>query len=142
MLKDPMKTLLRSTQIKIFFFIILFVAISQISSNSFQEKGPHGGTIKKAGNYFIEMTNPDKFFYAYLLDKDSHTLSNKGISGDVKFFLPDSSIFEVQLKPSGDNAFSGEGFPGFYSCKISFNVFGNSVSAKFENQTLIARRKK
>jgi hypothetical protein len=120
---------------------MLFVAISLISSKNSQEKGPHGGIVKKADNYFIEMTNPGKFFFAYLLDKNSKTISNKGISGDVKFFLPDSSIFDVQLKPSADDAFTGEGIPGYSSCKITFNIFGRSISAKFENTLLIARKK-
>jgi len=136
-----MKAIFTSAQIKIFSFILLFVGISLISSNAFQTKGPHGGMIKAADNYFIEVTNPDKLFFAYLLDKDSKAISNKGISGDIKYFLPDSSIFDVQLKPSGDDAFSGEGIRGFYYCKVTLNVFGKPVSARFENTTLIARKK-
>src|SRR4051812_37856045 len=135
-----MKSFLKSPQIKIFTFIFILVAISLIS-NGFQDKGPHGGIVKKADNYFIEMINPEKFLSAYLLDKSMKTISNKGISGDVKFFLPDSSIFDVQLKPSSDDAFTGEGIPGFYTCKVTFNIFGRSVSAKFDNVTLIAFKK-
>ncbi len=106
----------------------------------FQVQGPHGGIVKKADNYFIEITNPDKFFFVYLLDKNSKTISNKGISADVKFFLPDSSIFNVQLKPSADDAFTGSGVPEFYACRVTFNVFGKSVSAKFENMASVAKK--
>ena len=135
-----MKTITNSPQIKIFAFILLFIAISLISSKAFQGSGPHGGTVKKAENFFIEITSPDKIFYAYLLDLNSKTISNKGISGDAKFFLPDSSIFVVQLKPSDGDGFSGEGIPGYSACKITFNIFGNPASATFQNMTLLARK--
>ena len=105
-------------------------------------EGPHGGIIKKAEDYHIEIKNsPDTLFFAYLLNKKLNPISNKGISGDARFFFPDSTVFNVRLEPIAEDAFKASTISGFYACKVNFNVFGKSVSAVFEKQQQIVRRK-
>jgi len=122
--------------------LIVIVAAIFVSPIIFQSSyGPHGGLIKPAGNYQIEMKNPFGNLYAYLLDKKSRTIPNKGISCKARYYFPDSTTTEIDLKPLGEDGFVTETTIRFYSCKITFNLFGKSVSAKFENETPIAQKK-
>ena len=136
-----MSLILRSIKVKICFLAFLYcVTIALVSWNKLSSTGPHGGTLKKAGNYFIEMKTVEKFFYAYLLDKKLKSIDNKNVSGEVKFFMSDSTNFNVSLKRNTDDAFTCENLARSNSCKITFLVFGNSVSAKFENSALLVEK--
>ena len=105
-------------------------------------EGPHGGILKSADEYYIEMkNNPDTSFYVYLLDNKLRTISNKDISGEVKLFFSDNTSMDVRLTPSVENSFTAVITPGFYACKIIFHVSGKDVSAPFEKQSQIADQK-
>ncbi|MDP1802240.1 MAG: hypothetical protein Q8L81_12860 [Bacteroidota bacterium] len=137
-----MPIVLRSIKAKIFFLALLYcITIALVSWSKSSPTGPHGGTLKKSGNYFIEMKNPDKFFYAYLLDKKLNSINNKNVSGEVKFLMPDSTSFNVTLKAATDDGFTCESLPGSYACRVTFIVFGKSVSARFENPALLVEKK-
>ncbi|MBA2612057.1 MAG: hypothetical protein H0U95_08805 [Bacteroidetes bacterium] len=125
---------LRSTKIKIFFLVFLYcIIIGFVSWNTPNHTGPHGGSIKNAGNYFIEIKQVDKFLNAYLLDKKLKNMNNKDILGAVKYFFKDSTTFDFKLQPTNASGFTCEGLSGFSVCKVTFTVLGNSVGAKFEN---------
>lgn len=124
------------------FLLTAIVAIVLLSLDSPPTQGPHGGTVKKAGDFYIEMkNNPDTSFFAYLLNKKLKTVSNKGISAEVKLFFPDSTALDVPLKPVAGNAFTAKIIPGFSTCKITFLVFGKEVSALFDKETQIVQKK-
>jgi hypothetical protein len=117
----------------IFFVILFFATLTLIARIVAKPHGPHGGTVQKAGEYYIEMKTPEKKFYAYLLDKKFKTISNKDLSGNARFFFPDSTTFDIPLKPAEENAFTCLVPGNFYACNITFNFMGNSISAKFSN---------
>ena len=120
----------------------LLTVIFLISMTGSLPQGPHDGVLKKAEGFYIEMkNNPDTSFFAYLLNKKLKTISNKGISGEVKFFFPDSTVLNAELKPAARNAFTAKPVSGFYGCKITFVVFGKSVSALFEKENQTAQKK-
>jgi hypothetical protein len=97
--------------------------------------GPHGGAVKAAGDYHIEMKAIYPYFYTYLLDGKMRPFSNEGVLCEVKFKFPDDSEIKASLKPYGEDGFFLESSSqNYYSCKIYFNVFGKYVSASFENQ--------
>jgi len=123
------------------FVILLFSTLGMISLVFSRPQSPHGGTLKKAGDYYIEMKNADRLFNAYLLTKKLKPINTKDIFGVVKFHLPDSTDIDIQLKPFAKDGFSCESPVGFYSCKITFNVVGTSVSAQFANPTQIVLKK-
>lgn len=124
---------------------ILLAIILLVSSKMFQPsitKGPHNGTIKQAGDYYIEMKIIYPNFYAFLLDNKIKPITNKGISCQTQFELGDGTTLNVHLMPYGeDGFFTGSYMPNYSSCEIYFNVFGKSVSAKFENENLIVKKK-
>ena len=121
--------------------IIAIILISQNYSN--QIVGPHGGRLKQAENYNIEMKNPYGEFYTYLLDKNLVPISNKskGISCEVNFFILDNMVSDFILEPKGEDAFFTKITMPYHSCRITFHVFGKKVSAKFESETLIVQKK-
>jgi hypothetical protein len=133
-----MKFIYRVGQLIILPLIIFLVFISFTENKNLQDKGPHGGIVKKAENYFIELKNTEDLIKVYLLDNNMKTKENEGISGDARFYLSDNTDFTVELMPEQQEAFSAKGIPGYLTCKITFNVFGRPISARFENEKLIA----
>jgi len=120
------------------FVIVLFTAWYPI-----QAGGPHGGMMKKADSYsyFIEVKAVEKSMFVYLMDTNLDDESNKGISGEAKFFLAtDSTTISVPLQAYQDKAFVIEPVPNYSTCKIVFHVENKEVSAKFENQTYSAKK--
>ena len=128
--------------------IILFLGavIMLVSAIIFQPSkditvGPHDGTMKRTGNYYIEMKSGYSGFYAFLFDKKIKPVYNKEIACRVKFEFWDETSLNIQLKPYGTDGFSTESpAPEFYSCKIYFNVSGKQVAAEFENESLLAEK--
>lgn len=115
-------------------FLITLGGIAMVRS---KQTNPHGGVIKAADGYFIEMKNAGKNFQVYLLNKKLEPLGTKNIIGEVRFFFPDSTDIDINLKPYGENAFMCMAPPGYYACKVSFNIMGKSISAKFQAQNMI-----
>ncbi|HWY12635.1 MAG TPA: hypothetical protein VN026_14980 [Bacteroidia bacterium] len=126
--------------------LIVFLLFGALGLVSFmmspqQTQGPHGGTLKKAEGYFIEMKNFEKVLSVYLLNEKLRSVDTKAITGEVKLFFPDSTDLILQLKHSYDNMFTCK-LPGdYFSCKITFNVGGKPVMATFENSGQIVLKK-
>lgn len=128
----------------ILFSLLIILALILISLKIFQSSdGPHGGTVKQAGEYYIEMKNPGGSLYAFLLDQDRKPLSNTGMTCKAKLFYPDNTSSEAEMGYFAADGFFIESVPRYYtSCMILFNVSGKSVSAEFENETLFVDKKK
>jgi len=120
-------------------FLITITALLALDSPPSQ--GPHGGAIKKAEGYYVEMkNNPDTSFFAYLLTKKLKTVSNKDVTAEVKLFFPDSTATDVPLKAIAGNAFTGKIIPGFYACKITFHIYEKEVSAQFAKEDQVVQK--
>lgn len=134
---------MRAKTIIIIVFLIL-LALFLISINFFQSPfGPHGGRVKTAGEYNIEMKNVYPNIYTFLLDKDYKPIKNKEILCEIHFILPDNTKINSQLKPFEEDGFIMElGELNFSTCRVFFNVHGKSVSAGFENEKPIAKKNK
>jgi len=104
--------------------------------------GPHGGKFKQADNFNIEMKESFPNIYVYLLDQKLKPVKNEGIFCEIKFYFPDSTSTDLALKPFRDDGFILEASKiVFNSFKVTFNVFGKSVSAKFEKESILVRKK-
>lgn len=117
-------------------FILISLGTFSIASSSKQED-PKRGMIKEADGYYIEIKNTNRNFNAYLLNSEKEPMSTKNIYAKAQFFFPDSTDLEIDLKPFNKVAFTCIPPPGYYGCKITFNIMGKSVSAKFPSQTPI-----
>lgn len=127
-----MPIVLKSVKARIVFMAFLYcILIALVSWSKAQPKGPHGGVLKKTQNYFIEIKTPGKFIYAYLLDKKLKTINDKEMSCNVNYSLPDSTGFNLKLKPSPDGGFMAENSNGFNGCLVTFATIGQSISARY-----------
>jgi hypothetical protein len=120
---------------------LFFIAAVLVSWYSLTDNGPHGGALKKSGDYYIEMKNPEGYFFAYLLDKKLKTISDKNLSADVRFFMPDSTVVDVKLARGSDKSYTAKSIPGFIACKIIFKAGKSEISATFENGDKVAELK-
>jgi len=120
--------------------LFLLVTIAFYALKPFQTSlvAPHGGTLKQAENFQIEMKNSNSKIYTYLLDEKLQPVNNKEMTCAIKFFLPDSANLYVTMQPTGDDGFVTESNAYVYqSCKVIFKMPLRSVSARFENQNII-----
>lgn len=130
---------------KIASFALLIVVIGVLYSmknNSKLPEGPHGGRIKEADNYYIEVKSVYSHFYVYLLNKEYKTVIEKNTTCEIRFFLYDGSTLDIPLKPYAEGGFTMDYYSMDYnSYRIMFNVAGKSVSAKFENENALVQNK-
>ena len=130
---------------KIIFFSALiivtgaFISMKTIFSN---DEGPHGGKIQKVKNYTIEVKKMYSRFYAYLLDSENKTIDSKNLSCEIRFLQMDGTHLDIPLKPYPGDGFTLDYFSSDYnSYRITFKVAGTSVSAKFENESVLVKSK-
>ncbi|MBC7861428.1 MAG: hypothetical protein IAF38_00555 [Bacteroidia bacterium] len=123
------------------FMLLIFISFKVFRSNN----GPHGGIVKVAGKYKIEMKNESSSLtepktYFYLLDKNSKSIENSKLTCRVKFFFNDSTSVDGQIVP-----YEKEGFVNlsailrFNSCRVAFDLAGETISTIFENETILVK---
>lgn len=130
---------------KIIFFALLIVvtaAFISIKTAYASTDGPHGGQLKEVDNYNIEVNAVYSHFYVYLLDKQNKTISSRDLTAEIRFFLYDGTNLDIPLKPQAKEGFELQYFKFDYnSYRITFQVDGKSVSAKFENESILVKNK-
>lgn len=105
-----------------------------------EDIGPHGGQLQKAENYNIEVKREYSHFYVYLLDSKNKTISSKNISCEIRFSLYDGTYLDLPLKPHAADGFIIDYFSSDYNYyRITFQVEGKSVIAKFENENILVK---
>lgn len=126
-------------------FILLPVIVTAIwfiaRGNDIGDTGPHGGRIKRVDRFIIEMKSvpTDNVIYAYLLDKSMLAVQNRNVQCNARLYYADSTVFDLRMVPYGIDGFVGETAAGNYNtCVITFRTEGQSVSATFENNRLLA----
>lgn len=129
---------------KIIIVIILLILFAVLTISIYikgGKTGPHGGVVKKAEKYNIELKTSTQYLYAFLLDEKNNPILNKGISCEACLtFSNDTKITYILLPYKNDGFMMENMSPGFSSCKIIFNVFGKSEFADFENENTIATK--
>ena|ERR1017187_10294991 len=128
----------------LFLSLPLLAAFGYFINSSYQgTPGPHGGIVKSTENHNIEIKTMYPFIYSYLLDKKNKPIKNEGIACEIRFLLPDDTSIDVQLKPYREDGFIMEsGSMVYNSMRVTFNVFGKSVSEVFENESAIVKKVK
>jgi hypothetical protein len=140
-MKSKIINLFRSKLILTLFFLCIASLIISLAFIQY-DLGPHGGTVKNAGVYNIELKNSYPVFYVFLLDRNHMPIKNYGITCDAKFIYQDTTSYNKALMPYSDDGFYSEyTSSGFNFCKINFNIRGRIVSAIFENDISIVKKK-
>lgn len=96
-------------------------------------QAPHGGTVKSAGDYHIELIETSGKLRLYLLDMRQRPVNPKGVSGLVIFRNNDVTTGTQRLVLAGDDYFEVplKGQP-YTAIIVNFKVNGQSVIAKFD----------
>ena len=100
--------------------------------------GPHGGRLKRTGNYQIELFGCDNYLEVYLFDRDTNAINNNDIKGTVVFYYSGEASLSSTLIRYGMDGFTAK-IPTdtFLYCKPSFDIKGEYIiSDKFENECI------
>jgi hypothetical protein len=129
------------TKIIIAFIILIASAKAQDSSNYIT--GPHGGLLKNAENYKIEVINTFGCITAYLYDDTLIAIPNKFISGNIMFFFNNGVSLNNYLIPYGTDGFTVDvSNSNYYYYTIHFKVANKIINSRFENYSGLAKKEK
>ena len=109
-------------------------------------KAPHGGIVKTAGDYHIEMVvdiqkKEDQVTF-YLLDEKEKTIANKDITGTAMFLFDDKTTVTETLVAKGDDHFTVQlKYNKGFTSVVTLKVKGETVTAKFEHKGSAAMKK-
>ncbi len=70
--------------------------------------GPHGGQVRDAGKYHLELTVKDTALTVYVTGSKDAKVSTKGAAGSATV-LTGKDTSNVKLEPSSENALAGSG---------------------------------
>ncbi|MGV3588492.1 MAG: hypothetical protein ACO1OF_15915 [Adhaeribacter sp.] len=96
-------------------------------------KANHGGTVKSAGDYHIELVDRKDQYYIYLLDASEHAVSLKGVTGLAILRDGDRTVHTQTLTPTFNTHFVLQTKGVAHSAVIiNFMVNNQNITAKFE----------
>ena len=126
----------------IFIALFLLITFTLIAIRLMQPAiGPHGGIVREAGQYHIEIRSEYTCLYVFLLDGKTVPIPNRGILCELRVLFPDNTDTRLLLKPYGtDGFFIRLGSQRFQTYKICFNVFGENVSTEFNTENLVVQK--
>jgi hypothetical protein len=78
---------------------------AQHSGGDHKHGSPHGGTVKSAGDFHIEVSVKDGMVMAYLLDAKEKAMKNTGVTGTAVIQMSDGQTSTITLIPSGNEGF-------------------------------------
>ncbi len=104
------------------------------------EAGRHGGIVKSAGSYHLEVAVSKAGFMVFPLDAKEADLPLAGITGKVLVATKDGKPpVEAALEPMGSHLFAAVAPAGPWTAVVTLTVHGNSVSARFEGAGVTAK---
>ena len=101
---------------------------------SHAHKAPHGGMVRTAGDYHIEVVAKPGQLTVYLLDGKEGVTANKGVTGSATVQTTDNKSATMTLTPAGDEHFVAKLADGATArtAVISFQVKDKTISAIFD----------
>ena len=96
-------------------------------------KSPHGGIVRTAGTYHIELVQHPTELHVYLLDGKEATVTAARTTGSVMLLTSANKTSTVALTPTGDHFVAAlpAGTP-LRTAIVSLKASGKSLSARFE----------
>ncbi|MDB5261699.1 MAG: hypothetical protein JWQ14_980 [Adhaeribacter sp.] len=97
-------------------------------------KSPHGGTVKSAGDYHIEIVGRSNQYLIYLSDATQRPVSIKGVSGLAILRDGDLTVHTQSLTATANSHFvlQTNGI-GHSAIIINLTVNNQNITAKFDN---------
>ena len=106
-------------------------------------KSPHGGTVRTAGTYHIELVQQAGAVHVYLLDGKEATVATAGTTGSVMLLTTANKTSTVALTSTGDHFVAA--VPAGTTLRtaiVSLKASGKSLSARFEKLDAAAKASK
>jgi len=121
----------------IFFTVALFFLTQELNAQQ-KSFGPHGGRLKTAGTYQIELFGCNDYIEIYLFDGDANAINNGNINGTVAFYYNQQSTLICMLVRYGMDGFTAKiPINTFLYCKPSLDIGGRFIiTERFENECL------
>lgn len=96
-------------------------------------KSPHGGTVRTAGTYHIELVQHPTELHVYLLDAKEVTVAAARTTGSVMLLTNANKTSTVALAPAGDHFVAAVPVgTTLRTAIVSLKASGQSLSARFE----------
>lgn len=103
-------------------------------------KSPHGGTVRTAGKYHIELVQHANEVHVYLLDGKENTLDVNRTTGSVMLLSTTGKTSTVKLTPAVDHLVAAVPTGTMLRTAIvSVKANGSSLSARFEKLDAAAK---
>ncbi|WP_345109317.1 heavy metal-binding domain-containing protein [Hymenobacter algoricola] len=106
-------------------------------------KSPHGGTVRTAGKYHIELVQQANELHVYLLDGKEKVLPVANSTGSVMLLSTTNKTSKVALTPANDHFVAA--MPAGTTLRtaiVSLKADGSSLSARFEKLDAAAKTSK
>ncbi|RFP64004.1 hypothetical protein D0N36_16310 [Hymenobacter lapidiphilus] len=103
-------------------------------------QSPHGGVVRTAGAYHLELVQQAGEVHVYLLDANEATMAPTGTTGSVMLLTTAGKTSTVALKQTGDHLVAR--VPAGITVRtaiISLKAKGKSLSARFEKLDAAAK---
>lgn len=128
------KTMKKITILMAVMLIASFTTFAQHSGGDHKHGSPHGGTVKSAGDFHIEVSVKDGMVMAYLLDGKEKAMKNKGVSATAVIQMADGQTSSITLIPSGNEGFmyTLDKAKKYNKAIVTFTTGGKTASASFD----------
>lgn len=138
-----MKIIRLSTARAAFGFFLLTLtpvfAQHQPGMGDHKHSSPHGGVVKTAGNYHLELAQKNGALTVYLLDANEKPMSVAGAMATALLQTPDGTVTTVKLPATGTQQFgatldkpNAARAKSFRKAIVNVAVKGQSASASFD----------
>lgn len=110
------------------------VAQHQPGGGDHKHASTHGGTVRSAGNYHLELLHKANVLTVYLLDANQKTLPTTGATATALLQTADGKVTTVKLLPSAGQQFVAtlDKAKPFHKAVVTVAVGGKSASATFD----------
>lgn len=128
------KTVKKITILMAVMLLASFVTFAQHSGGDHKHGSPHGGTVKSAGDFHIEVSVKDGMVMAYLLDGKEKAMKNTGVAGTAVIQLADGQTSTITLIPNGNEGFmyTLDKAKKYNKAIVTFTSGGKTASASFD----------
>lgn len=107
---------------------------AQHSGGDHKHGSPHGGTVKSAGDFHIEVNVKDGMVMAYLLDAKEKAMKNTGVNATAIIQTADGQTSNITLIPSGKEGFmyNLDKAKKYNKAIVNMVISGKTASATFD----------
>ncbi|GAB3308488.1 heavy metal-binding domain-containing protein [Hymenobacter tenuis] len=112
----------------------------QAAGESHAHKSPHGGTVRTAGKYHLELVQQAGGVHVYLLDENEKTLPLTRSTGTAMLLSTAGKTISVKLTPSGHHFVAA--VPAGTTLRtaiVSLKANGSLLSARFDKLDAAAK---